>query len=116
MQKVIVRKLNLKSKDNNCEKFENMIMKKQKTSIWERLRMAYKALTQDYYVFFGIDKDAIKWNDDGTYKGLDKKKMSMFSYISDNEKMKAYGKETNLHNFLWHFIEQFAKEVQNVKF
>ena len=35
--------------------------------------------------------------------------------LSDDEKMKAYGKETNLHNFLWHFIEQFAKEVQNGK-
>lgn len=91
-------------------------MKKQKTSFWERLRMAYKALTQDYYVFFGIDKDAIMWNDDGTYNCLDKKKISQFSYISYDEKFEAYDKEANLHNFFWHMIEKFAKEAQNGKF
>ena len=91
-------------------------MKKQKTSLWERLRMAYRALTQDYYVFFGVDKDAIIWNEDETYKCLDKKKLSQFSYISYDEKFEAYGKETNLHDFLWHSIEEFAKEAQNGKF
>ena len=91
-------------------------MKNQKTSIWERLRMAYRALTQDYYVFFGIDKDAIMWNDDDTYNCLDKKKISQFSYISYDEKFEAYGKETNLHNFFWHLVEKFAKEAQNGKF
>ena len=91
-------------------------MKNQKTSIWERLRMAYRALTQDYYVFFGIDKDAIMWNDDDTYNCLDKKKVSQFSYVSYDEKIEAYGKETNLHNFFWHLVEKFAKEAQNGKF
>ena len=91
-------------------------MKKQTTSIWERLRMAYKALTQDYYIFFGIDKDTIIWNDDGTYKELNKKKLSQFSYVSYDEKFEAYGKESNLHDFFWHFIEKFAKEAQNGKF
>lgn len=91
-------------------------MKKQKTSFGERLRMAYKALTQDYYVFFGIDKDAVMWNDDGTYNCVDKKKISQFSYISYDEKFEAYGKEANLHNFFWHMIEKFANEAQNGKF
>ena len=31
----------------------------QTTSIWKRLKICYRALTQDYYVFFGFDKDAI---------------------------------------------------------
>ena len=91
-------------------------MKKQTTSILERLRMAYRALTQDYYVFFGIDKDAIIWNDDGTYKELNKKKLSQFSYVSYDVKYKANGKETNLHDFFWGFVEKFAKEAQNGKF
>ena len=91
-------------------------MKKQKTSIWERLRMAYRALTQDYYVFFGIDKDATIWNNDETCNGLDKKKISQFSYVSYDVKFEAYGKEANLHDFFWHLIENFAKEAQNGKF
>lgn len=78
--------------------------------------MAYRALTQDYYVFFGIDKDAIMWNDNGTYNCLDRKKLSQFSYVSYEEKFEAYGKETNLHDFFWSCIEEFAKEAQNGKF
>jgi hypothetical protein len=88
----------------------------QKTSIWERLRMAYRALTQDYYVFFGFDKDTIIWNKNDTYKELNRKKLSQFSYIPYNIKMMAYGKETNIHDFLWNVIENFAKEAQNGKF
>lgn len=91
-------------------------MKVQKTSIWERLRMAYTALTKDYYVFFGIDRDAMKWNNDGTYKGLDRKKMSMFSYITYFDEFVAGGKKTNLHDFVWHFMEELAKEAQKGKF
>ena len=92
------------------------MINEQKTSIWERLRMAYKALTQDYYVFFGFDKDAIIWNRNGTYKELNRKKLSQFSYIPYNIKMMAYEKETNIHDFLWYVIENFAKEAQNGKF
>ena len=78
--------------------------------------MAYRALTQDYYVFFGIDKDAIMWNEDDTYNCLDKKKISQFSYISYDEKFEAYGKQTNLHDFFWHLIEKFAREAKKRKF
>ena len=78
--------------------------------------MAYRALTQDYYVFFGVDKDAIMWNDNGTYNCLDRNKLSQFSYVSYDEKFEAYGKKTNLHDFFWSCIEEFAKEAQNGKF
>ncbi len=91
-------------------------MKEQKTSIWERLKIAYKALTQDYYVFFGIDKNAIIWNEDGTYKKIDKKKMSSFSYISCDMKFKSANEETNLHDFMWRIIEKLALQAQEGKF
>jgi len=91
-------------------------MREQKTSIWERLKIAYKALTQDYYVFFGIDKNAIIWNEDGTYKKIDKKKMSSFSYISCDMKFKSANGETNLHDFTWEVIEELAKQAQEGKF
>ena len=88
----------------------------QTTSIWERLRMAYRALTQDYYVFFGVDKDAIIWNKDGTYKELDKKKLSQFSYVPYDLKIMAYEKETSMHDFIWSLVEKFAKAAQEGKF
>ena len=91
-------------------------MKEQKTSIWERLRIAYKALTQDYYVFFGLDKDAIIWNKDETYKGINKKKMSSFSYIPCDMKFKSANEETNLHDFIWRVIEKLALQAQEGKF
>ena len=88
----------------------------QKTSIWERLRMAYRALTQDYYVFFGVDKDTIIWNEDDTYKELDNKKLSQFSYVPYDLKIMAYGKETSMQDFVWSVVEKFAKEAQEGKF
>ena len=91
-------------------------MKVQKTSIWERLRIAYKALTQDYYVFFGLDKDAIIWNKDGAYKEIDKKKMSSFSYIPCDMKFEVANEETNLHDFIWRVIEKLAEQAQEGKF
>lgn len=91
-------------------------MREQKTSIWERLKIAYKALTQDYYVFFGIDKNAIIWNKDGTYKEIDKRKMSSFSYISCGMRFKTANEETNLHDFIWRVIEKLAKQAQEGKF
>jgi len=90
-------------------------MREQKTSIWERLKIAYKALTQDYYVFFGIDKDAITWNEDGTYKEIDKRKISSFSYISNNIKFKLCNEETNLHDFIWRVIGKLALRAQENK-
>lgn len=94
-------------------------MKEQKTSIWERLRMAYRALTQDYYVFFGFDEDSITWNEDGSYKEIDKRKVSSFCYISYDMKLKLTNrenKETNLHDFMWGIIEKFAKQAQEGEF
>ena len=91
-------------------------MKEQKTSLWERLRMAYRALTQDYYVFFGFDEDAIIWNDDDTYKEIDKRKASAFCYISYDMKFESNNKETNLHDFMWSIIEKFAQHAQKGEF
>lgn len=93
-----------------------MEQKKQKTSILERLRMAYKALTCDYYVFFGFNKNTILLNNDKTYKEINKKKLSMFSYIPYDNKIIAYGKETNTHDCLWHGIEKIAKDAQKGNF
>jgi hypothetical protein len=91
-------------------------MVEQKTSLLERLKICWNVLTLKNYVYFGLGKDPIIWNEDGTYKELKKNKFSCFSCISNNYKFIAYDKETNLHDFTWECIEKFAKEAQEGKY
>jgi hypothetical protein len=91
-------------------------MVKQTTSFWERLKICWYVLTLKNYVYFGLGKNPIVWNEDDTYKEIKKNKYKCLSYISNDYKFLAYGKETNLHDFTWGVIEKFAKEAQNGKF
>lgn len=88
---------------------------KQTTSFWERLKICYKVLTLDYYVYFGFNEDAILWKEDGKYKGLNEKGFAAFEYVSDKVKMYSHDKLTNLHDFFWHFIEKYARIQQETQ-
>lgn len=87
-------------------------MRKQTSSLWERLKICWSVLTLESYVYFGLGKDPIIWNEDGTYKKLKDKKFSAFTYIPYDLKFTAYGKETNLHDFIWRCIEKFAGKAK----
>ena len=87
---------------------------KQTTSFWEKLKICYRVLTLDYYVYFGFNKNAILWEDDGRYKGLDRKGFSAFEYLDDQLNIEAYGKVTSLHDLFWHIIEKWAIKQQSV--
>lgn len=91
-------------------------MKEQKSSFFERLKICWNVLTLKNYVYFGLGKEPIEWNDDDTYKELKRNKFSCFACISNDYKFMAYGKETNLHDFVWNVIEKFAKEAQDGKY
>lgn len=91
-------------------------MIEQKASLWERLKICWHVLTLKNYVYFGLGKDPIEWNDDGSYKEIKRDKLSCFSCISYDYKFNAYGKETNLHDFAWGVIKDFAEEAQKGKY
>ncbi len=94
-----------------------MIMK-QRTSFIERLKIAFYALTKDYYVFVGVDKDAILWNEDSSYNSIDKSKVAMLSYIADEPKIwsEAEKEVYTFHDFFWRVIEITAKKAQEGEF
>lgn len=94
-----------------------MIMK-QRTSFIERLKIAFNALTKDYYVFVGVDKDAILWNEDSSYHGIDSSKMVMLSYIADEPKIWSETEKEvyTFHDFFWRVIEKTAQKAQEGEF
>ena len=90
-------------------------MCEQKTSLLERLKICWNVLTLKNYVYLGIGKNPIKWNDDGSYKELNKNSIRCLCYVPYDYKFMLGGKETNLHDYTWNCIESFAKEAQDAK-
>jgi hypothetical protein len=91
-------------------------MKKQKSSLWERLKICWYVLTKKYYVYFGLDKEPIIWNEDNTYLTLKKKSVKAYSYITYDYKFDTKNGESNLHDFIWECIGKISKEAQEGKF
>lgn len=87
-------------------------MAKQKTSLWERLKVCWNVLTKKNFVYFGLSKDPLVFGKDGKYERLKKHSLSAYSYVSSDYKFLAYGKETTLHDFVWKSVEEFAKQAQ----
>ena len=51
---------------NKCE---NRV--EQRSSIWERLKICWSVLTKYNYIYFGVSKNPVEWNECGTiYGGL----------------------------------------------
>ena len=82
-------------------------MEDNKTSIFERLKICWHVLTSSYYLYFGLDKDLIVWNEDGTYKCLKESSLKCYKYISRDYEFLAYNKKTNLHDFALKVIVKF---------
>ena len=49
-------------------KYENR--PEQRSSIWERLKICWSVLTKYNYIYFGVSKNPVEWNEDGSYKRL----------------------------------------------
>lgn len=82
-------------------------MKDNKTSIFERLKICWYVLTKKYYLYFGLSKDLIVWNEDDTYKCLKEDSLKCYEYISKDYEFLAYNKKTNLHDFILKAIAEF---------
>ena len=81
-----------------------------RTSIFERLKVCWYVLTKSYYLYFGLDKDLIVWNEDDTYKCLKESSLKCYEYISEECEFMAYGEKTNLHDFVLNVIVKFINE------
>lgn len=89
---------------------------KQTTSLLERLKICWYALTMKNYIFFALGKEPIIWKEDGKVDKANPKQLKSLCYVDDTYKFKAYGKETTLHDFTWGVVEKFAKEAQEGKY
>lgn len=78
-----------------------------KSSIFERLKICWYVLTKRYYLYFGLDKDLIVWNEDDTYKCLKESSLKCYQYISKDYEFLAHDKKTNLHDFVLKVIVKF---------
>ena len=91
-------------------------MIEQKSSLWGRLKICWNILTKKYYIYFGLDDDPIVWNEDGSYNGIKKKSLSAYSFIPYDYKFQTKDGITNLHDFVWGTIKDFATEAQKGKY
>lgn len=82
-------------------------MEDNKTSIFERLKICWYVLTKRYYLYFGLDKDLIVWNENDTYKCLKESSFKYYQYISKDYEFLAHDKKTNLHDFVLKVIVKF---------
>ena len=82
-------------------------MEHNKTSIFERLKICWYVLTKKFYFYVGLDKDSIIWDKEDKYLGLKESSAKCFVYISKDYQFLAYGKKTNLHDFVLKVIVKF---------
>lgn len=91
-------------------------MVEQKSSLFERLKVCWNVLTKKNYIYFGIDKEPIIWNEDGSYKSTNPKALACFSCVTYDYEFNSNNGIKNLHNFVWHTVEEFAKQAQQGKY
>lgn len=85
---------------------------KQETSILERLKVCWNVLTKKNYIYFGIGNEPIIWNEDGSYKELNKNELKSYSYVDDTYIFKTNDGNQTLHYFIWRVVEKLAKKAQ----
>ena len=83
------------------------------TSFIERLTICWNVLTLKNYIYFGIKKNPIVWDENGRFVGLKPGATSCYwdvdesckFYINDNE-------PTSLNKLIWNVVEKMAKNEQ----
>lgn len=83
------------------------------TSFIERLTICWNVLMLKNYIYFGIKKNPIIWDENGKFVGLKPGATSCYwdvdesckFYINDNE-------PTSLNKLIWNVVEKMAKNEQ----
>ena len=88
---------------------------KQKSSIIERLKIAWYALTLKNYIYVGFKEEPALFDNNGNYVSLDKGSVKSYSYVDDtvryvvnNEK---YDKDkVSLYDVVWSAMIEISKK------
>lgn len=88
----------------------------QRSSIWERLKICWSVLTKSNYIYFGISKNPVEWNEDGSYKRLKRGCLKSYNSVSYDLHFETNNGVSNLHDLVWSTVEEFARRAQNGEF
>ena len=88
---------------------------RQKSSIIERLKIAWYALTLKNYIYVGLKEEPALFDNNGNYVSLDKGSIKSYSYVDDtvryvvnNEK---YDKDkVSLYDVVWSAMIEISKK------
>ena len=88
---------------------------KQKSSIIERLKIAWYALTLKNYIYVGIKEEPALFDNDGNYVGISNCSIKSYSYVDDtirytvnNEK---YSKvKASLYDVVWNTMIEISNK------
>ena len=96
---------------NKCEN-----RPEQHSSIWERLKICWSVLTKYNYIYFGISKNPVEWNEDGSYKSLKRGSLKSYNCVSYDLNFETNKGVSNLHDLVWSTVEEFARRAHNGEF
>lgn len=88
----------------------------QRSSIWERLKICWSVLTKSNYIYFGVSKNPVEWNEDGSYKRLKRGCLKSYNCVSYDLHFETNKGVSNLHDLVWSTVEEFARRAQNGEF
>lgn len=90
-------------------------MREQKSSLRERLKICWSVLTKKNYIYLGMSNKPFKFDKEGAYVGLDRRKFSSYSCVSYDYEFETKDGKTNLHDFMWERMGFMSKLAQKGK-
>ena len=102
--------------DRSPEFYRIKKIPEQRSSIWERLKVCWSVLTKSNYIYFGISKNPVEWNEDGSYKRLKRGCLKSYNSVSYDLHFETNNGVSNLHDLVWSTVEEFARRAQNGEF
>lgn len=91
---------------------------RQKSSIIERLKIAWYALTLKNYIYVGLKEDPALFDNDGNYIGLSSGSIKSYSYIDNTvrysvDKEKCGKDKASLYDIAWLTMIEISKKNLN---
>ena len=88
---------------------------KQKSSIIERLKVAWYALILKNYIYIGFKEEPALFDNNGNYVSLDKDSVKSYSYVDDTvrysvDKEKCGKDKASLYDIVWSALIEISKK------
>lgn len=79
--------------------------------IVERLIICWYVLTKRNYIYFGIGKNPIIWNEDGSYRCVKPGGVKFYTYFDQFIFYKNGNVESSLHDLTWDTVIDIANKA-----